>query len=523
MAMDFFFSPNELQLLIGDEEAQHIPSERLEEMFLTSSTYNEIIDDIPLRILVAHKGVGKSAIFKMAQIQMERAGKIIANIDPHDVVNIPVSSDSHFVQKSFEWQQGLRAVIIKKICETQLDITDPGTIATVAGIEHLPGLIAAVFHKTPFICLAKDHPSVVEAQRRISELLNNNRLVVFIDDLDLGWHSSPSSQHTIERIATLLHAINELKNSMRGVLFRVSIRSDIFYLVRMAYVDLDKVRQHCVWHRWSERELLVLFAKCILSYRKNHLGDKSLDAKHTELELRAMSPAKLGTYFLFLMEQVFDGEATWKRAPMHSVILTVIRKRPRDVVTLITAAAREMRKRVGDVREARPQLRRIVSEDLIGTFPEYSQAVFNNTINEYRGELPTIDTAIRALAPSKQDLDDRTGFIYSTGNMLGRLESLITAQGQRGHAIDFDKKSGRTMSPENLLEFLYRINFLVMRHEDPNGRLVRREYFDESMFDMAGLTINGDAVWEIHPAFRWVLSGSTQNLRYHDIDLSPTR
>jgi hypothetical protein len=68
MAEALQFTEQNIQTLFGNEAAENESIERLKEYYFKSPTYLQIVGDIPLRILVGHKGIGKSALFKVAII-----------------------------------------------------------------------------------------------------------------------------------------------------------------------------------------------------------------------------------------------------------------------------------------------------------------------------------------------------------------------------------------------------------------------------------------------------------------------
>ena len=60
---------------------------------------------------------------------------------------------------------------------------------------------------------------------------------------------------------------------------------------------------------------------------------------------------------------------------MYRVLMSLIRKRPRDLVKLLTLAARQAQMEGSDL---------ITTRNLRGIFEEYSQGRLQDTINEYR-------------------------------------------------------------------------------------------------------------------------------------------
>lgn len=60
------FTEENINKLFGSEAAEDETFERLQSYYLKSNTHDKVVADLPLRILVGHKGIGKSALFKMA-------------------------------------------------------------------------------------------------------------------------------------------------------------------------------------------------------------------------------------------------------------------------------------------------------------------------------------------------------------------------------------------------------------------------------------------------------------------------
>lgn len=60
------FEEYELQRLFGHEAAEDEDPTRLREYYFKGKAYSQVVNDLPLRIVVGHKGVGKSALFQVA-------------------------------------------------------------------------------------------------------------------------------------------------------------------------------------------------------------------------------------------------------------------------------------------------------------------------------------------------------------------------------------------------------------------------------------------------------------------------
>ena len=66
------FTEENIVQLFGQEAAEDEEFDRLQSYYFKSKTHKKVTADLPLRILVGHKGIGKSAIFTIARHEDEK-------------------------------------------------------------------------------------------------------------------------------------------------------------------------------------------------------------------------------------------------------------------------------------------------------------------------------------------------------------------------------------------------------------------------------------------------------------------
>lgn len=66
MPRDITFTEDQITGLFGELAAEDEDIVRFKNSFFKSATYEKIHNERPLRVLVAHKGIGKSALFRMS-------------------------------------------------------------------------------------------------------------------------------------------------------------------------------------------------------------------------------------------------------------------------------------------------------------------------------------------------------------------------------------------------------------------------------------------------------------------------
>lgn len=128
------FTDQNISKLFGAEAAEDESEERFRQYFFFNQTYENLKSELPLRILVGHKGVGKSALLKRGYLS-DRDHKVLAIwLQPGDVSNISTKDTANFSALIEFWKQGLLAIIARHILgETAEELFDKPTIARYAG------------------------------------------------------------------------------------------------------------------------------------------------------------------------------------------------------------------------------------------------------------------------------------------------------------------------------------------------------------------------------------------------------
>ena len=336
------FSESNIQRLFGYEAAEDESPERLQQYYFKSSVYDRIVTDLPIRILVGHKGIGKSALFKISMAEAVDKQILTVLIQPNDILDLAVDT-SDILLTIRTWTEGLTNIIITE---------DP----LFSGVEtnNLPerktSQITQFISNTLAGIKTRDYPS--EKRDLILRFLETPKISVYIDDLDRGWQGRSQD---VTRISALLNALRDLSNSNREVSFKVALRSDVYYFVRTSDESTDKIEGSVVWHTWTNHEIFVLLIKRIETYFGRPVRER---------ELLLSTQRDLARYLKPIMEPKFSGKGHWENAPTYRVLMSLIRKRPRDLVKLCTLAARNAFLRKSS---------RIQAQDFEAVFEEYSQ------------------------------------------------------------------------------------------------------------------------------------------------------
>lgn len=476
------FSEVDIQRLFGHEAAEDEDPVRLREYYFKSSLYDQVATDLPLRILVGHKGIGKSALFQIAMAEDRDAGQLAVLIKPNDIADIATES-APFLRVIRAWKEGLLEIIAQKAFSA-LGASVPdirGKLMSFGG--RLVDFLVDTFNQGDKVSVAPTKKVVLDS------FLKRQKFNVYIDDLDRGWEGRKPD---VMRISALLNAIRDIVNENRGVRFRISLRSDVYYLVRTSDESTDKIEGSVLWQSWSNHEIFALLVKRVETFFGRVIDERVL------LKRRQ---SDLATFLDPIMEDHFQGHGHWQNAPMYRVLMSLIRKRPRDLVKLLTLAARNSRE------DNSPRIQTCHLESI---FTEYSQGRIQDTINEFRSELPDIERLLLNMKPNRIERTAKEGYKYATAALIAKIRKV-----QETGAFRY--ANGQVATEKDLAAFMYKINFLTARKDEPGG--VVRRYFEENRYLSSAFADFGFD-WEIHPAYRWALQPETARDMYRTLELS---
>ena len=390
------FTDSNIERLFGVSDGENERPERLKEYFFRNKAYENLSNEMAIRILVGHKGSGKSALLKILYLEDRDAGMPSVWLQPNDVLGTFEGKKGNFPNYIESWKNSLLDVISNQIIqEIQPDAIKEASTNIANTTKALLSLVRAKIDKIVAggaTALQKDI---------LKKFTSNNFIRVYIDDLDRGWESKKDD---IQRISALLNAIRDLCGSDNSVQFRIGLRTDVYYLVRTSDESTDKIEDKVVWLRWSSQDLLLLFAKRIETFFGNKFDERT-SKNYDVLEA-----------FGKIIERRFQGKGKWSNAPIHRVLVSLQRNRPRDLVKLLGAAAKEAYQNEHHV---------ILSSDLQKTFSSYSAERLQDIINEFGTELSDVKRLLLAMKPTTKEKSLGKGFLYTQDELDKKLAEVL--------------------------------------------------------------------------------------------------
>lgn len=479
------FSDSTIEKLFGAEDAENERKERFREYFYYNKAFENIMSELPIRILVGHKGIGKSALLRRAFLQNEDDKELAVWIRPNDLVpRVEHKPPSDFNQLIEYWKNGLINTIYKK--SEELLFSSPFESQNNEIIRNTGILFTSLMKK---ITENRDTIQGTLSESIAKKFTDNKIIYIYIDDIDRGW---AASRENITNISALLNAIRDIAGSDERIKIRIGLRSDVYYLVRTADESTDKLERHVVWLNWTNHDILCIIAKRIATF---------FEQNYKEDNIRKMEQKNISDEILSqVIVSRFEGRGHWGNRPIHNVLLSLTRKRPRDLIKLMYGAARKAHDNNNE---------KITSQDLEKSFEPYSHERLQDIINEFRSEVPKIENLLLEMRPTKRKRRTSESFLYTMDSLVTKMREIISHQ-----SIYFT--DNKAVTPKSLIQFLYKIDFITARM-DKNGEIVRA-YFDQSRF-LANEIVDFGYMWEVHPAYRWALQPQDINDVFNSIEL----
>ena len=219
----------------------------------------------------------------------------------------------------------------------------------------------------------------------------------------------------------------------------------------------------------------------------------------SDSELVKMDQNLLAIDLFRVMTKRFHGRGMWDNIPTYRMLMTLIRRRPRDLVKLCTMAARRAYENGRNC---------INTEDFNDIFNRYSQDRLQDTINEYKSELSNIQELLENMKPSQKQRKAKAAsghkFVFTGAEILAKINAIC-----QGHHFRFFGESSYADVKE-IRNFLYKIGFVTARKELQSGKIVRHFFEDQNY--ISSRYADYGCSWEIHPAYRWALSPYDRDL-----------
>lgn len=479
------FSSVDVVDLFGADAADLEDAGRLYSFFVENQSYEDIRQEHPICLAVGQRGIGKTALMRVASFDDKREGTPQLFLKGYQVLAAAASG-----------MEGAAALTAFKSSIESAIVTHVAGIIAEESSEAFgaPPVAGSIFAKLAgvgsAILLSKSEALRTATQKLTPWLFSKiSTLNIYIDDTDIEWDGSPKAADKIGRLIQACFSIAADNNG--DVRFKISLRSDLFNYLKVTSDVIYKVQSGIVQCRWDNDQIFRVLAKRVAV----HDGKES--TWNEELTQESMFRLYLDSYF----EVKFMGEGVWKNAPMRQILLSFIRQRPRDLVGLCHLEAKAAKKRHSKIDTAS-------LESVIRT---YSDQRLNDTIVEFRTELPAIEKLLYEMRPEQLSSKAKASGAVKKKRSYYRHDELMAKINKirSNLTLMFSYQTVPATSGE-LVEFLYRINFIVASKTGSDGKL-ERMYYDFAD-DRLRETRLGKWDWEVHPAYRWAIQSDEADI-----------
>lgn len=460
--------------LFGSFDAETEPLEKFKTYFVTNSFYENFTANFPLRIAVGNKGTGKSAVLKAARIESEgREDTITIPLTATDLAARAENLDQNALQAINQW----KSIFLTEAATQILVQKGEKWFGKFQGSNSTLGEFISWVRR---VIDSKTSGGAGVALRAGVNINAVKKIVFYLDDLDRGWAGNPSQ---LSFVNSILDACYDMSKKDDKIEFRICMRWDLWDAIAGTNPDIDKIRQNVVFLRWKNHDIYVVVAQRVATFFGKPFDYRkylSNDGHQSDIEY----------IFDDILDRQFQGYGAWNDTPMRHVLLAMTRSRPRDLIALLSLAAEEAHKK---------KRVRINSGDLQAVFPRYSEERLNDLIVEYETRLRGIKNLLLSFKPSTAIGKASDKFRYTNDRITKHLNEAI-----RLNSATL-RMAGQNSAPtfREVLDFLYRIDFLQAWYQSTNGAIERVNFQDRQLVVSSNAEFGYS--WEVLPAYRWAI------------------
>ncbi len=468
------------QIDFGDETGDMVDPIELTTYFVEQDTFHSFLDPKKrIAIATAKKGIGKSALIQWLsyRVAQDRPDALVIKCRGSDLtrnqfgLTSKLESPNDYIR---DWMVRICALANRRLA-SELEIAISDDQMTLVESAELDGfksknLVGSLTSRLTKL-LGRLAPTQQKAQNDV-ELLkraNTRQLWILIDDLDATFQNTPEECLSI---STFFSACRYLAQDVKDTSFRITMRSNVWAVIRRFDESLDKMEQYVSEINWQESDFRRLLYRRI----KSQLVELRMDPPVIE---RGASQQQIENQHIAL---VFVPKVTWgvEEVQTYRVIYTLSYHRPRWAIQLCKLAQ----------KEALPRDNLINKGHIDSIWGEYGAKRIADLVAEHKHQCKEIEELVNAFRGAER--------LMKRDELIRWIKNHIT-----NHLRPFiDGK--QIAAPVDVAHFLYRIGFIVARSDEPRGY---EHYSFESMPDFLTSRTNDDfgMSWEIHPCYREAL------------------
>lgn len=302
-----------------------------------------------------------------------------------------------------------------------------------------------------------NHPEIL---KRIDSI-DYSRIWILIDDLDATFQNTNKEK---VNIGSFFSACRYMIQDIKGVNFRVTLRSDVWPVIRRHDEAMDKIEQYLSEIEWTENDFKQILCRRIQS----EFSDDSKELSDEQL-----------------LEKIFKPTVFWneKNIDTYKVLYILAYNRPRWGVQLCKLA---------QAHAIQNNMSRIEKTNIDARWGEYGLKRIADLVVEHKHQCNQVEDLVNSFRGLDRRFPQKDLMEIIRKKILNSLNLLIDGK--------------KVTAPEEVADFLYRIGFIVARSEEEGYGYHHYSYSElPDLFSSK----NGDGfnlIWEIHPCYREALN-----------------
>jgi hypothetical protein len=474
------------QLSFGAPAAERDIQRGLVGYFVESETYHRVARG-EKTIVLGNRGTGKSAIFKVLAERERESGASVIELRPEDysyemlaqmlrseaqgswakhgafaaawkyLVLILIMKD--LTHSGPRFKRGDAARIYKYLRDNHGDFQGNLAAILISYLKRLEGIKVGNYEasvKTRELARLYKLEELEPLLPALKGILEQRRVLVFVDELDRGWDASEDAQAFVAGIFQAAISLNELSSRLTVY---VSLRQELYDSIPVLYEDAQKYRDIIEIIRWNESSLLSVIGRRI---------------RHTLPELEGKSDD-------VCWSTIFSEILQYRRAKSFNYMVDRTLYRPREIIQFCTDALEESQRAKASQIDysviSRAELR-------------YSEARTQDIAAEYRFQYPGLLSVFEVFR-GRHYLMERS-----------QLEEICLGILTREHPTDLSARWLENQDHDLLIEILWRVGFLRARAVGGLKALRRSGSSYVGPHQVSFLNLRTIQRFQVHPMFR---------------------
>lgn len=465
----------------GNEAADDIDSAELIPCFVEQQQFKKFTNsDHKILIATARKGVGKSALLQWISHTTGKndSDALVIKCRGADLVRnkfnlvATLKTPNDYIR---DWTIRICALVNRELAlKFNLNLSDDRiTLVETAEMEGYKSrnFVSCLVDRLQGLS-TKGMPAklLIKDEYQMFKRIKDRKVWFVIDDLDATFQNTPAE---LLELSTFFSACRYLCQDVKDIYFRVTMRTEVWAMLRRYDESLDKMEQYINEIHWSLSDFRRLLYLRIKSQIEN-----------TEQGIIQLSTEASKEDYNHIMGLVFAPTMLWakKMTPSYRVIYILSYERPRWAIQLLKLAQQSA------IRQGASHISKDFIDEVWG---EYGAKRIADLVAEHKHQCGEIQELLNSFRGAERLMTRDQLFAWINKRVSEHI--LVIIEGKS------------TRSPRDIAQFLFRIGFIVARSDEEDMGYEHYRFDQMPDFLMSRTDEDFSVKWEIHPCYRQAL------------------